>query len=218
METNKKKNLNDLSIYEESEHKSKELWVAVDIADKSKLQTLIKSVRQSICSSVQQAKKSTGQFTQYFDHTQKLAETQLTQLRNESTILPKVVFISLSTMGGFLVGFRRSNSRKIFLSGVLGVSSTALVFPNEAKFYTAKASEFVSRNFFQIYRTYVWPENQRVKTVQSADEVKFFNAKDKVLKLGKEDSDLMLVSSSRPVGDKGMSKDEDNNMYTTRSK
>jgi len=210
--------LHDLSIYEASDLGRKEIWVAIETAERTPLETLITSVRRSLCSTVQQAKKSTEQISQYFDQSKKLADTQLTQLRHESVILPKVVFISLSTMSGFLIGFRRSTARKIVYSGILGVASTALVFPNEARDYTSKASELASRELGQLYRTYVWPEKQRVKTTRSEEQTTVFSGKDKVIKLPKGEADSGAVDVARIAGDKGMSNDDDKDMYTTRSK
>lgn len=217
MDLKKAKTLHDLSIYESTPIDSRELWVALPDTEKSQLETMITSVRQGACSIVKQIKKSTEQATQYYDQSKKSADNKLTHLRSESTVLPKVVFISLSTMSGFLIGFRRSTIRKVFYSGVLAAGSTALCYPNEAKMYSSKASEFVGTEAKQLYRTYIWPEQVKVKKERVIKEdTQVFNSKDKVIKLNKED--VSSVIKSEMVGNKGMSNDDDSDMYTTRSK
>ena len=211
------KTISDLSIYGSDSIQPKEIWVSIPNSEKSQLETAISTVRQTACSMVKAFKGQTKEMNKFVDANKKEADDKLSYLRSESTILPKVAFISLSTLSGFLIGFRRSTARKLLYSATLGTATTALCYPNEAKNITSQVSGMASNQFNVFYRTYVWPENKTKKeTVAKPQPAVVENSKDKVIKLNKED--LKSSSNSTVVGNKGMSNDDDQDMYTTRSK
>lgn len=214
--TKKIETINDLPIYGSDSVRPKELWVSFENKEKTQLETLISTARQTACSMVTTLKGQTKELNKFVDANKKEADDKLSYLRSESTILPKVVFISLSTLSGFLIGFRRSTARKIFYSAVLGTATTALCYPNEAKKMSSLISGEASNQFNGLYRAYIWPENKPKKETVSKPQPAMENSKDKVIKLNKEE--LKSSSGSTVVGNKGMSNDDDQDMYTTRSK
>lgn len=212
--------LSDLPIYESAQVNPKSLWVSVPANDRSSLEEAIGSVRSTACSAVKQIKSQTSQLNDYLNSTRQSADKNLTYLRSESTILPKVVFISLSTLSGLLLGYRKSAFRKGLNCTLLATASTALTFPKETKVVSSKVNEFVSKEAEVLYRTYIWPEEKKVaKKEKQAEEIVWNTANEhtKLIKLNKEDLND-TVPKAEMVGNKGMSNDDDSDMYTTRNK
>lgn len=212
-----RKTIADLPIYPASNQTPKELWVLIDNPNKSDLESGISAVRQGTCSAVKQLQSATRQVSDYFQTTKVSADKKLSYLRSESTVLPKFAFISLSTMSGLLIGFKKSAFKKALYCTLLGAGSTALVFPNEFKGIKNQTCETVSGEAKQLYRTYIWPEEKsKFSKVQKVTVIDSSNVKDKVIKLDKEE--LTNAAKSSVVGNKGMSNDDDSDMYTTREK
>lgn len=212
-----RKTIADLPVYEASNATPRELWVLIDNPNKSDLESAISAIRQGTCSAVKQFQSATKQVSDYFQSTKDSADKKLTYLRSESTVLPKFAFISLSTMGGLLIGFKKSAFKKALYCTLLGAGSTALVFPDEFKGLKNQACKQVSGEAKQFYRTYIWPEEKsKFPKVQKVTVIDSSNSKDKVIKLDKEE--LSSAAKSSVVGNKGMSNDDDSDMYTTREK
>lgn len=213
-----RKTIADLSVYAASNATPRELWVLIDNPNKSDLESGISAIRQGTCSAVKQFQSATKQVSDYFQSTKDSADKKLTYLRCESTVLPKFAFISLSTMSGLLIGFKKSAFKKALYCTLLGAGSTALVFPNEFKRLKNQTCEQVSSEAKQFYRTYIWPEGEKSKfpKAQKVTVIDSSNSKDKVIKLDKEE--LTSAAKSSVVGNKGMSNDDDSDMYTTREK
>jgi hypothetical protein len=212
-----RKTIADLPVYDSANQTPRELWVLVDNPNKSDLESVISSVRQGVCSAVRQLNSTTQQMSDYFQSSKDSADKKLTYLRSESTVVPKVAFISLSTMSGLLIGFKKSTFKKALYCGLLGVGSAALVFPNEFKGIKNQTCQIVNGEAKQFYRTYIWPEEKsKFPKGQKVTQVDTSNAKDTVITLNKEE--LNSAAKSSVVGNKGMSNDDDSDMYTTREK
>ena len=70
-----------------------------------------------------------------------------------------------------------------------------------------------------LYRTYIWPEEKKVVKQKQPEEVVWNTDSEhtKLIKLNKEDL-YEAGSKSAVVENKGMSNDDDSDMYTTRNK
>ena len=213
--------LNDLPIYGPTETKA--LWVAVEKNQKSEFEQIVTSVRQSVCQFVHQFKEQTEKMDELIKKNKQMANDKLSYLRSESTVLPKIALISLSGLSGILIGYRKSTARKVFYSVVLGMGTTALCYPNQAKEHADQTRNFIKTNSNQFYRTYIWPQPNVTKqsapkqVATPSDVIKITNSKDQVLVLS---SDSLKPSERSPEikGNKGQSIEDDNDMYTTRSK
>ena len=213
--------LNDLPIYGPTE--TKVLWVAIENKPKSVFEQSVTSVRQSVCQFIHQFKEQTEKMEELIKTNKQAANDKLSYLRSESTVLPKIAFISLSGLSGILIGYRKSTARKVFYSIMLGTGTTALCYPNETKEYARQTRNFIHTNTNQFYRTYIWPQPNTIKqpvpkqVAKASDEIKITNSKDQVLVLN---SESLKPSEKLPEikGNKGQSIEDDNDMYTTRSK
>lgn len=210
--------IKDLPIYGESSNEQlKPIWVAVEKNEKSQLEEIVTNFRQSVCSLTKQFQDQTKNSVQYYEQSRDSLKNYIDYIRSETNIIPKFAFISLSGLGGILLGYRKSIFRKIFYSSLLVSSSTALCYPKEAKYFYNKGYEASSKEAMDLYRKYVWPEEKKSvkKSQQVENVVNKIDGKDTVVKL-----DSQAIESSVPSknvkGDRGQSREEDEDMYTSR--
>jgi len=215
------KTIKDLPIYPDENQSSKAVWVNVE-PPRSSLETSISAVRQATCEFMQQFKTQKEKTVALVEQTKSNANSQLEYIRSETNLVPKVVFISLSGLSGLLIGFRKSKFRKFMYTTVLTIGATSLCYPKEAKVYYEQAFGYSRKAANDFYREYIWPSETKSLKNKPADKAQhesgaIENAKDKVIKLNVQD---VAATKSEIVmkGDKGQSRDEDKDMYTTRSK
>jgi hypothetical protein len=214
------KKINELPLYSDnSNSKSDAVWVVLDKQERSQLEQGISTVRLETVGLIQQFQKQKQELCQYYTNTKSNVSSQLSTLRNEHHILPKLAFISLSSLSGLLIGFRRSTFRKLVYSTALGGGALALCYPKEARVYSGQAYEFASQNAYALYRQYVWPDEAESKAKTRAKQAENSveqtgDAKDRVVKL---DTEAIRSAKAKEIkGDKGQSSDADKDMYTTR--
>lgn len=214
------KTIKDLPIYPDETPNTKAVWVNVE-PPRSSLETTISTIRQSTCEFMQQFKTQKEKTVALVEQTKSNANTQLEYIRSETNLVPKVVFISLSGLSGLLIGFRKSKFRKFMYTSLLTVGATSLCYPKEARVYYDQAYGFGKKTASDFYRDYIWPtETKSLKNKPSKTENEMSSAennKDEVIKLNVKDIES-TKSQIVMKGDKGMSRDEDKDMYTTRSK
>ena len=206
-ESDKKiRTLKDISVYDLKDSQS--IFVSLDIDDRDRLEKLISGTRQGVCNVVQKFNNQIDTTKQMIQKTKTEVNNKLEYIRSETRILPKITFISLSGFGGLLLAFKHSNARKIIYSGTAATVATALCYPNQTKLYTRKTTEF-TKNKAQYVFTYIWPKKKE-------SEVVFKNPKDKFIQLDGQES--FKEFNIKIEEDKGQSSDEDEDMYSTRSK
>lgn len=168
------KSINDLPIYDDEKSALNRQVVLVRVEhQKNAFEEAITSARRATFDFLNKYREQKEKSLELYDKTKNDLNQKLDYLRQESVVLPKIVFISLSGFGGLLLGFRRSNFRKILYSGALTTTATALCFPNQTRVYTNKARQLASENAEFIYRTYIWPsEKVTKKPVVSKESVK----------------------------------------------
>lgn len=220
------KSINDLPIYNDEKSMRQVALVNVKV-EKNQLEQAITTVRQATFDFLNKYQEQKEKSLQFYDSTKKDVNEMLGYLRQESVVLPKVAFISLSGFGGLLLGFRRSSFRKILYSGALTTTATALCFPNQTKVYANQASQYAKENAEKIYRTYIWPteepkktvskepiENEKKTVVKKNSETVVANGKDQIIKLDGAEGNSKRVLE----GDIGQANLDDQDMYTTRGK
>ena len=214
------KTIKDLPIYPDENQSDKAIWCNIE-TPRSSLETTISTIRQSTCEFMQQFKTQKEKTVAFVEQTKSNANSQLEYIRSETNLVPKLVFISLSGLSGLLIGFRKSKFRKFMYTSVLTVGATSLCYPKEAKVYYDQAYGFSKKTATEFYRDYIWPsETKSLKNKPSKTQSESSSAgndKDKVIKLNVQDIES-TKSEIVMKGDKGMSRDEDKDMYTTRSK
>ncbi|RNA30979.1 MICOS complex subunit Mic26-like [Brachionus plicatilis] len=211
--------IKDLPIYgESSSESSKPVWAVVEKTEKSELEKFVTNFRQSVCSLMGQFQKQTNSSIQYYEQSRDSLKNKVDYVRSETNIIPKFAFISLSGLSGLLLGYRKSIFKKVLYSSLLTSGSAALCYPKETKNFYNKAYEASSIEAMDLYRTYIWPEEKKTSKKSEAVEKmveKKIDPKDKVVKL-----DNQTIESSVPsktvVGDRGQSREEDEDMYSSR--
>lgn len=217
------KTIKDLPIYDDSLNgNGKALWVTIEKkTDKSELESLVSSARQSACNFVKEFQHQKDSTINYYETTKENIRNKVNYISSETNLIPKLAFISLSGLSGLLIGYKKSSVRKLFYTGLLTTGATAVCYPKEAKVFSSKLYEISEQNAKKIYREYIWPEESNKKAVlkkidQNKGEVEQkHDSKDKIVKLDNE-AIKSILSSKNIVGDKGQSTDEDKDMYTTR--
>lgn len=210
------KTVNDLPIYDdESTALSRQIAHVCIPNQRNALEEVITSLRQSTFQFLNKYKEEKEKSITFVETTKADLNQKLDYLRSESVILPKIVFISLSGFGGLLLGFRKSNFRKIVYSGCLTAASTALCFPNQAKSYTNEATQFTKQKVELIYKTYIWSEAAKQSTAPKSDKKPSdtIKGKDQIIKL---EIDSSNQETRQLAGDKGQANSDDQDMYTTR--
>lgn len=205
------KTVNDLPIYDDEKRAQNKPLLYVDIErKKNSFEQIITDLRQSTFQFLNKYQEEKEKSFQFYEATKLDFNQKLDYLRSESVILPKIVFISLSGFGGILLGYRRSNFRKILYSGVLTTASTALCFPNQTKIYTNQATQFAKQQTDYIYKTYLWPEApKKVKetkplvTKEKSSSI-ITQGKDQIIKIDKETK--TTEDSLKIEGDQGQGK------------
>lgn len=210
--------IKDLPIYGESSNEQlKPIWVVVEKNEKTQLEEIVTNFRQSVCSLMKQFQDQTNQSVQYYEQSRESLKNNIDYIRSETNIIPKFAFISLSGLGGILLGYKKSIFRKILYSSLLATSSAALCYPKESKYFYTKGYEASSKEAMDFYRKHIWPEEKKTmkKTQVVENTVKKIDDKDTVVKL-----DSQTIESSKPSknvkGDRGQSREEDEDMYTSR--
>jgi hypothetical protein len=228
MSANNQKTLKDLPLYlREGENYDRSLIVHLDSSERGQLEATISSIRQGACQFMQQYAEQKEKSLKYYESCESNVKQQLNYLRSDTNIIPKVIFISLSGFGGVLLGFRRTAFRKFIYGATFATGAAALCYPNEAKLYSNQVTQFTKAKAKVFYNDYIWPDqNSTKKAKQSMSESKAAaitsisassNEKDKIVKM--DDKAINKVKSTLDIkGDKGQSRDEDKDMYTTRSK
>lgn len=211
------RNIKDLPIYGESTNESsKPIWVVLERTEKSQLEKLVTDFRQSVCDLLKQFQDQTNYSVQYYEQSRDSLKNKVEHIRSETNIIPKFAFISLSGLSGLLLGYRKSVFRKFLYSSLLTSGSAALCYPKEAKFLYNKAYEASSKEAMDFYRTFIWPEEKTTKKTQITEEiVKKIDPKDTIVKLDSQTIESS-VSTKTVVGDRGQSREEDEDMYTSR--
>lgn len=216
------KTIKDLPLYDEADKsESKPVWLVLESSEKSQLEQAIATLRKETCGLMKSFQHQKDQTVQVVNQTSKTITDQVNTISTEYRLVPKLAFISLSGFSGLLLAYRRSVFRKFIYSSVLAGGAAALCYPNEAKAYSGQVSNVINKNAYQLYRQYVWPDEQeakeKAKKPSPSVETTTTNSKDKVVKLDSE-SIKSAKASKEFKGDKGQSNDADQDMYTTRSK
>ncbi len=83
--------------------------------EKNQLEKAITNVRESTFLFINKYNQEKENAFKFYESSRNQLSNQLDYLRQESVVLPKIVFISLSGFSGLLIGYRRSNFRLFFV-------------------------------------------------------------------------------------------------------
>jgi len=223
------KSVKDLPLYSNTSNQ-RVIWVNVNTAkpERSQLEELIRTTRESLCEFLHQFKDQREKSSKLYKESTSYLNDQLAYIRSETNIIPKLAFISLSGFSGLLIGFRRSNFRKFLYSTTLATGAAALCYPQEAKYVSNAVYNQGRKQACDLYRGLIQsnstasksaPKNESIikQTTTEMDQRQRseHTSKDKVIKMTSE-SIKSTQSNLNLKGDKGQSSDEDKDMYTTR--
>lgn len=205
----------DLPLYS-TDHGKTSIYVNL-VHDKTDFERGITQARQLAFDFIDKFSETKERVIRFYETGVAHTQTSLDYVRSETNILPKLTFITLSGLGGLLVGFRRSKFRKFLYSTAFGTGALALCYPNETKIYSKSAYEWTLNQSKSLYNQYVTKEEPIVTKHEPKIEVPKIvsnNPKDQVFNYLPQDESISKETSIE--GDKGQASDEDSDMYTTR--
>ncbi|GFO44902.1 micos complex subunit [Plakobranchus ocellatus] len=166
-----------------------------------------------------------GQYKETYNRAKQTVETGVAHskstldfVQNNPGELPRVAFITVGSLGGFIFGYRGGILRKLFYGSVAGMSCAALCYPQFTVDLSRQAGEYVTQQWQDFNMEEMKKGNWPFVKEESVDEE---NRK----KLGLPQNivnEVLNIESQNPVvkkvkGDPGQANPADKDMYSTRS-
>jgi hypothetical protein len=187
------------------------------VHDKTDFERGITQVRQVAFDFVDKFSETKERVIRFYETGVAHTQSTLDYVRSETNILPKLTFITLSGLGGLLVGFRRSKFRKFLYSASFGTGALALCYPNETRIYSKNAYDWTLNKTKSLYEQYTTKEeSNRTSQVPKIETPKIVNTNPKDQVFNYTPANETASKEAIIEGDKGQASDEDSDMYTTR--
>lgn len=187
------------------------------VKEKTEYEKFISSTRQLVFDYIDKFSEQKERAVKFYETGVEHTRSTLEYIRSETNILPKLTFISLSAAAGVVFGYKRSNFRKFTYSTLFTATAVAICYPNETKKYSSETLECMKNKTKAFYDGYIMPPSPQdaIRVVASKQEpIVIDDSKHQVVTLKSSNE----ASKIEIVGDKGQSNDDDQDMYTTRSK
>ncbi|XP_076456951.1 MICOS complex subunit MIC26-like [Babylonia areolata] len=194
----------ELSLYENPEDRIEYRILPEDI---SPLRQGISEVRQAIWNYLEAVQETTDMVKEKFDIGKAHTEGLIDYIQNDPGMLPRAAVITVAGLGGIIAGYRGGVMRKLFFSTTAVVAATSLCYPNEAVALTTGAYNSTVGSISSL-----WSSEDSDAECQCSEAVEVSTPTTTGSKMTSETGGLTIE------GDLGQSREEDEDMYTNRSR
>ncbi|KAK7091794.1 hypothetical protein V1264_009431 [Littorina saxatilis] len=195
-------NITKLPVYDNPEDKAEYRFEPEKI---SPFREVISEGRRAVWEYLETIKETTDTIKEKFAIGKAHTEGFIDFLQNDPGALPRAAVITVAGLGGIVAGYKGGVMRKMFFSASAIAAATSLCYPNEAVAMTTEAY-----NVALVSVKTLWEgdgtSGEKKSVVQDSSPTT-------------ADNQNMTVKGKNGLkGDPGQSKDEDKDMYTTRTR
>ncbi|KAL8575965.1 hypothetical protein ACOMHN_051983 [Nucella lapillus] len=197
----KRVRITELSVYDNPEDSFQYRAVPEEV---SPLRQVISDARQAAWEYLETVQETTDKVKVKFETGKAHTEGLIDYLQNDPGMVPRAAVITVAGLGGIVAGYRGGVMRKLFFSATAVAAAASLCYPNEAVSLTSEAYEVTQETFRAL-----WPSDdsssEGSRVVQESSPTTSNNQ-------------TTTIAGQSPIsGDPGQSKEEDKDLYTTRS-